>query len=158
MQVGIGFRELVRWWKCWSPAVRGRFVGIAVFAAMVLAIQMPYAASLRAMALGEPPIQAIVRIDGQLILNHETTGQVEIWNRSSQAARIVGMNRSCRCLVLNDNPFSQIIPANEHISLPLVIKSEKTGQLHQRIVLFIDHAEQFRVNVDIVGFSKGEKR
>lgn len=154
-EVGAGLRPLTNWWRGWSPEKRGQLAGLALFGGIIIAIQLPFAAPLRAMALGEPPIHAITRIDGDLILDDETTGQVELWNRSLQPAKIIGMNRSCRCFVLNNNPFSQIIPANERISLPLVIKPDKTGPLHQRVVLFLDHPEQFRVTIDVVGSAKG---
>ena len=157
-QVFAGVRELTSWWRDWSPEKRGRLVGLALFGGMVLAIQLPVAAPLRAMALGEPPIQAMVRIDGELTVDRDSTGDVVLWNRSPQPAKIVGLNRSCSCFDFSDNSFSRIIPANERLSLPLVIKPEKTGPLHQRVVLFLDHPEQFRVNIDVVGSAKGEER
>ena len=158
LQVWTGLRELTSWWGSWSAEKRGQLAGLALFGGMILAIQLPFAAPLRAMALGEPPVQAIVRIDGDLSLNQESNGQVELWNHSSQPAKIVGLSRSCRCFDLNDSPFSKIISANEHITLPLVIKPEKTGPLHQRVELFLDHPKQFRMNVDVFGYVKGVER
>jgi hypothetical protein len=152
-----GLRELIGWWRGWSPERRGQLVGVGLFATVIVAVQLPVAAPLRAMALGEPAIQATVRIDGDLILNQETAGKVELWNRSSHSGKIIGQNRSCRCFVINGDPIFKSIPAGGRISFPLVIKPEKPDPLHQRVVLFLDHPEQFRVNIDVVGFVKGEK-
>jgi hypothetical protein len=51
--------------------------------------------------------------------------------------------------------MSKIIRANERISLPLVIKPTKLGPLHQRVVLFLDHPRQFRLNVDVLNPVEG---
>ncbi len=150
-QLRGGVRELVRWWGGCSPEVRGRWVGVALFGGAILAIQLPLAAPLRAALLGVPPIQATVRMDRDLIIAQESSGQAELGNRSSQPARIVGMNRSCRCFWLQEQPASKQIPAGGRISLPLVIQPEKAGPLHQRVVLYLEHPEQFQVIVDVVG-------
>ena len=107
------------------------------------------AAPLRAMALGEPPIIALVKIEGELRLNQESPGTVEIINRSSQPAKIVGMSRSCRCFDLASDPNQKIIPANASMSFPLVLKPNKLGPLLQRVELFLDHPKLFRLNDDV---------
>ena len=86
---------------------------------------------------------------------NESIGAVEIWNRSDQPAKVIGMNRSCRCFNLSQDPITQIIPAQQQISLLLVIKPNKTGLLHQRVVLFLDHPKLFRLNIEVVGSVKG---
>ena len=68
-------------------------------ATIIVVLQLPSAAPIRAMLVGEPLIQATVSLHDELILNRETTGQVEIWNCSSQPAKIIGFSRSCRHLV-----------------------------------------------------------
>jgi hypothetical protein len=93
-------------------------------------------------------------IDDRLTLNQQYIGQVEFRNRSSQPARIIGVSRSCRCFDLAEDPISQIIPAKGRLVLPLVIKPNKLGPLRQRIELYLDHAKQFRVNVDVFSLVK----
>jgi hypothetical protein len=155
-RVGAGFGQLVQEnWSAWSPEKRGRWAGIGLFASLIFVLQLPVTGPLRAMVLGEPPLIATVKVSGDLILNQETTGSVEIWNRSSQPAKIIGISRSCRCFDLVGDPISKIIPANERLSLPLVIKPNKLVLLRQRVELFLDHPDQFRVNVDVFGSVKG---
>ncbi len=67
------------------------------------------------------------------------------------------MEQSCRCFELVEDPVSKIIPANEQILLSLAIKPNKSGPLHQRVNLFLDHPKQFRVNIDVVSSVKGEE-
>jgi hypothetical protein len=108
------------------------------------------------MVLGEPPIRAFVNVDGELRFNQLGNGIVEIWNRSSRPTKIIGISQSCGCFDLVQNPVSKIIPANQKLVLPLVIKPNRVDWLHQRVELFLDHPKQFRVNVDVFGSVKGE--
>ena len=156
--VRSGAQELASWWNCCTSSVRGGFAGLLLFVGYLGFLQLPIAAKLRSSMLGQPPIQAIVQIDSDLILRKESVGQVEIWNRSSQPAKVIGVERSCRCFNLSDDPIAQIIPAQQRISLPVVIKPNKSGPLHQRVVLFLDHPKLFRMNIDVVGTVKGEYR
>ena len=124
-------------------------------ATIIVVLQLPSAAPIRAMLVGEPLIQATVSLHDELILNRETTGQVEIWNCSSQPAKIIGFSRSCRCFDLSENPISQTIPATGRLVFPLVIKPTKLGSLHQRVELILDHPKQYRMNIDVFGSVKG---
>lgn len=152
-----GWRELANWWNGWSTAAKGQLVGLLLFVGFLGFLQLPIAAPLRASVLGESPIQAIVRVDGDLVLGKESIGQVEIWNHSSQSAKVIGMERSCRCIKLSGDPTAQVIAARGKDSLPLIILPNKAGPLHQRFVLFLDHPIQFRMNIDVVGSVKGVK-
>jgi hypothetical protein len=154
-RVGVGFSQIQENWSAWSPEKRGRLVGLGLPAIFIFGLQLPIAAPLRAMVLGEPFLVATVKIDGDLILNQQTTGIVEILNRSSQPAKIIGISRSCRCFDLAVDPVSKIISASAGISLLLVIKPNKLGPLRQRVELFLDHPIQFRVNIDVLGSVKG---
>jgi hypothetical protein len=150
-----GHDVVASWWLNSSSEKRGRIAGMVLFGGMLLAIQLPMAAPLRSMVVGESLIVAITTIEGELFLNQETSGSVEIWNRSSQPAKIIGIARSCRCFDLLDNPISQIIPANGRLVLPLAIKPNKLGPLHQRIELYLDHPKWFRVTVEVVSSVSG---
>ena len=105
---------------------------------------------------GEDAIQATVTIDDDLTLDIETTGQVELVNRSYQPAKIIGVLSSCRCFDISEDPVSKIIPASGALVLPLVIKPNKVGPLHQRVELYLDHPKQFRVSISVVSSVKGE--
>jgi hypothetical protein len=93
----------------------------------------------------------VVHIEGDLILNQEASGELKIHNRSGQSAKIIGISRSCRCFDLVEDLNSKIIPANGSLSLSLVVRPNRLGPLHQRVVLFLDHPKQFRMNVDVLG-------
>jgi hypothetical protein len=96
-QIVSGLTRLIQVWLAWSPEKRGRLAGLGIVSLLVVGLQLPIALPLRAFLLGEPVIQAVVRIDGDLVLNQETIGEVRIQNTSGQPAKIIGMSRSCRC-------------------------------------------------------------
>jgi hypothetical protein len=150
-----GVEVSASWWLQSSTEKRGRIAGLALLAGFIGAMQLPVAAPMRALIIGESPIMATTTIDGNLYLNQKISGTVEIWNRYSKPAKIVGIARSCRCFELTDDPIARTIPGNGHLRLQLFIKPNKPGPLHQRVVLFLDHHKQLRVNVDVVGFVKG---
>ena len=153
-----GLRELGFRWQRYPPSARGRLAGLAIFASAIVVMQLSVAAPVRAMLFGDLKIQAIVKIDGDLIFGEAANCQVEIVNQSYRSAKIIGFSRSCRCFDLSEDPISKTIPANGRLVFPLVIKPTKLGQLHQRVELFLDHPNQFRVNVDVFGSVKGEER
>ena len=155
-RVLAGFNHLMGLWNGWSPERRGRWAGGAMMVGLMFGMQLPIAAPLRAMMFGEDVIQAIVKINDDLVLDQQQTGQVELVNQSFKPAKIIGITRSCRCFDINEDPLSQIIPANGRLTLPLVIQPNKLGPLHQRVELYLDHPKQFRVNVTVVSSVKGE--
>ncbi len=150
-----GWHELANWWNGWSAAARGRLAGLLFFVGFIGFLQLPIAATLRASVFGELPILATVKLDGELIVGKESVGNVEIWNRSGRPAKIIGLERSCKCFGLTEGPIAKIIAPNGHISVSLVISPENPGPLHQRIVLFLDHPTQFRMDIDVFGSVKG---
>ena len=156
-RVGVGFSQLLHNGSALSRETKGRWAGISSFACLIFVLQLPIAAPLRTMVLGELPLFAAVKTDRDLIFNQKTTGTVIIENRSSLSAKIIGFSRSCRCFDICDDPTSKIIPANDRLILPLEIKPNKIGPLHQRVELFLDHPDQFRVNVDVFGSVKGDQ-
>gem|GEM_PF-6978141 len=149
-----GFKRLSSMWQGWSSGHRGRLAGLVLAAILVIFLQIPYAAQLRAMVLGEPPVKGIARISGELLLGHESVGQIELSNRSGEPARIIGVERSCSCVRLLQSPASEVIVANANSSLSIVLEPIKSGPFHQRVVLYLDHSKQLRVNVDVLGFVK----
>ena len=155
-RVWAGFSQLMGLWNKWSPERRGRWAGGAMMVGLIFGMQLPIAAPLRAMVFGENVIQAIVKIDDDLVLDQQQTGQVELVNRSYSPAKIFGLASSCRCFDIEGDPISQIIPTNGRLTLPLVIKPNKIGPLHQRVELYLDHPKQFRVNISVVSSVKGE--
>jgi hypothetical protein len=161
-QVIAGWCQVLASWNNWSALKRGRVAGMSLFIGWLVCLQLPFAAPLRTWVLGEGPIKAIVKLDGDLVPGVAQTGQVEFTNRSSQAVKIIGLSRSCRCFDFFEEPFSKIIPASNanigfgkgRLVLPLAIKPNKPGLLHQRVTIFLDHPNQFQTNVDVFGFVK----
>jgi hypothetical protein len=154
-QLLIGSRELARLRYDWSPKKRGGLTGLAVFVGLIIVLQFPLAATLRAKVLGEPLIVGIAIFDEELFLEKESTGKIELQNRSTYPAKIIGFSNSCRCFDLADNPNSKILPAYGSVVLPFAIKPKRVGALRQRFDLFLDHPNHFRVNVNVLGFVKG---
>jgi hypothetical protein len=157
-QIASGLWKLVHGWSCWSPEKRGQLAGLGLFASLMFVSQLHVAAPFRAMFFGESPLIATVKMDGELVLEQESRGTVEIWNRSSQPAKIIGLSRSCSCLDFFESPISRRILGNERVIWSVKIKPNKLGTLNQRVELFLDHPKQFRVNVNVFGFVKGVER
>lgn len=151
-----GPSHLASVWRSLSPMRRGQVAGVGLFLVVMLAIQFPIAAPLRSVVLGEPKIQATVSVTDPLKVGEECSGEVELHNTSSFPARIIGISHSCRCFDFRDDPTTVVLPAHSRISRALIIKPRESGPLRERIELFLDHPEQFRVAVNFVGMSKGD--
>ena len=93
-----------------------------------------------------------------LAVGGSASAVVELRNRSAFPARIVGVARSCRCFDFREDPVSLVLPAHARITRALVIRPRRSGPIHQRIDLFLDHPEQFRLAVHLVGSVSGESR
>lgn len=157
-QISAGVRELIAWWNELSSANRGRLVGLGLFLAILLGLQLPAAASLRGSLLGVPSVTASVSFDEELVFGEKTTGVVEIWNRSKRPVKIVGSTLSCKCLELVPTSSSNVVEVDGSILLPFRISPTRPGALHQRVSFFLDHPKQFRVNAEVLGFVNGEKK
>ena len=69
--------------------------------------------------MGEPPIVSVVIFEEDLILDQKIGGIVEIWNRSNHSAKVVGIERSCRCFSLDEESGSPTIREGKRVRLPL---------------------------------------
>ncbi len=152
-----GAGRLVNWWRELTVSARGRFAGLGFFVVVIGFLQFPFAGPLRAKIFGEQPIQASVYLDENLILGEQKKGRVVIWNQTNHAAKIIGVARSCRCFDLVENPVGESILPHDRVPFAITIKPNNLGSLRQRVELFLDHPEQFRMNIDVVGFVKGER-
>jgi hypothetical protein len=79
----------------------------------------------------------------------ESSFLVIVKNKSAVPARIVGVETSCDC-VAADAVGRQVV-AHSSVEIPIAVTPNKTGYFHQKMRFFIDHPEQFRVNVDVFG-------
>jgi hypothetical protein len=61
---------------------------------------------------------------------------------------------SCSCLSIADDLAARELPARGHTLLPIWITPPQTGKLHQRLTIFLEHPERFRIDVEVVGFVK----
>ena len=146
--VSAGVSSLRVAWKRMSMSQRGRLAGIGLLAIFLVLLQLPFAAQLRANVFGDP-ILARVEVDEVLRVGIPTQGTIELANRSSESVTLVGVSRSCKCLELINYPYNPVVGASGTLALKIEIKPEKSGPLRQRVVLFVDHPEQFRVTCDL---------
>jgi hypothetical protein len=147
--VSAGGKSLLNSWNATSSDRRGQLAGIGLFAFAVLLLQLPMANPLRAAILGSPQIIATVKVADSLQFGRTATGVVEISNQSGSPAKVIGLSRSCSCFNTVDDPFGVVIAANQSVVIPIEVEPKSRGPLHQRVVLFIDHPGQFRVNCDL---------
>lgn len=147
--VMVGGRVLLDSWNALSSERRGQLAGVGLFAFAVLLLQLPMATPLRAAIFGSPQIIGTVRLHGSLQFGQTAKGAVEISNRSGSPAKIIGLSRSCSCFSTVGDLYGEIVFANQSVTIPIEVKPSKSGPLHQRVVLFVEHPEQFRVNCDL---------
>lgn len=145
------FRPIMRrWWSELSNASRGRLAAILVFFTAVVILQFPFAASLRNRVFFQSPLRAEVVFVGQLELGQQSTCKVAIENVSQHTASVVGVQKSCVCVGIKNILGVEFLPGqSKNITLNLLPNT--VGRLHQRIVVFLDHPDQFRMNIDVVG-------
>jgi hypothetical protein len=151
-----GIWELRSWWQNCSSATKGRCAGVGLFGVGVVALQFQLFAPLRAVVLGQPLIQAEVSMPERdsLRVGVESTGEVTLRNLTDTPVKIVGFERSCRCVGFESNPTSQVIPAFGDVALLFSVVPKKPGPVYQRIILYTDHPKQFRVTADVLGSVK----
>ena len=131
----------------------GTMVALVLFTVFLVWLQFPSSASFRATLFGEQLIKAYLSVPERLQVAETSIGEVEIHNKSATDAKIVGMDVSCRCFEL-DEPIGLVLAANSIRKIDFRIIPSKQGEVHQRAVLFLDHPEQFRMSIDLLGFAK----
>lgn len=141
--------DLAKQWKEMRSDRKGQLAGVGLLVAALIALQLPISARLRAVVVGEPPLVSTVKVESELKKGQSQLGTVELVNHSTQPARIIGFSKSCSCFRPSEDPVGLVVAANDAVSFPFLVHPQRNGPLHQRLVLFVDHAEQFRVNCDL---------
>lgn len=154
--VALGVKEVFFVWGAMSQSARGVIFGLFFFLFFVGLMQLSWFAWVRDSFRGKESLHAVIEYKGVFSLNQKLPIEMQIQNNSAKTAKIVGIARSCRCVVISENPIGMKIPVGESTKIPLTVVPEKTGAFHQRVSLFLDHPKQFRLNVDVIGFVKGE--
>ncbi len=152
-----GAINIIKIWNSRSQRMRGLVAGVASFFVLGACLQFPMLAWLNASVFLNQPIKSVAMFNDKLRFESTSVGKVAIYNSSTTSARIVGLWRSCNCLELED-PHGIVIPANGECNLEITVQPIAIGQLRQRAVLFLDHPNQFRLNVNVSGFvDEGKK-
>jgi hypothetical protein len=86
-----------------------------------------------------------------LTVRLQSKGEVTIRNLTDIPAKIVGFERSCRCVGFESNPASQVVPGFGNVTLTFLFVPRKSGPVRQRIILYTDHPKQFRVTAELFG-------
>jgi hypothetical protein len=81
--------------------------------------------------------------------NQSTTIALPLRNASRTDATVVGVSRSCQCVVVHSD--WRRIQAGEAAAFSVQVHPKSVGRFHQRLVFFLDHPDQDRVSFDLVG-------
>jgi hypothetical protein len=81
--------------------------------------------------------------------NEPTTFAPPLRNASRTDATVVGVSRSCQCVVVHSD--WRRIQAGEGAVFSVQVHPKSVGRFHQRLVFFLDHPTQSRVSFDLVG-------
>jgi hypothetical protein len=149
-------RRLTEFWTGLSASTRGATFGFILFIAFIICLQFPYSRHLYDEIVGAAEIAARVRHQQGLAVGTLEDIEVVLSNSSNYTASIVGLSRSCRCVTLPEDFIGRKIQPGGEIKLPLKVLPEQSGVFHQRVVLYLNHPKQFRLNVDVLGFVGGE--
>ena len=142
--------SVMNWWNRQSSSRRGIFSAVALVVFSILFLQLPATSEFRAKLFGELPLKSVSMVDGVLSLGQVSDGEVWIYNRSASPAKIVGEQRSCSCFHFKD-VVGMVVPENGKQKVSMVITPNKPGVMTQRAILYLDHPEQFRLRVEVVG-------
>ena len=64
--------------------------------------------------------------------------------------KIVGISKSCTCVLLDDVAFRSIGPG-ERLVVSASVVPKRPGRFHQRMIFFLDSPQQYVVAADILG-------
>jgi hypothetical protein len=70
---------------------------------------------------------------------------------SNEERKIVGYQRSCKCVV-PDEVVHAVIPPGGELPIRVQVKPTSPGRFHQRLLFFLDSPQQHVVTADIYGF------
>lgn len=136
-----------------SRSELGTLCGLAVVALLFALTQLPQVRTItNKFLLGKFVEASVVHIGTPNMLETVET-EVQIQNQSSQPVTILGVNKSCSCVVPEDVAYSAI-PAFGELVVKVAVTPNGTGVFHQRVVFFLDSPHQFSVSADLVGFFK----
>lgn len=79
--------------------------------------------------------------------------KVLLLNRHSSPISVVGFKKSCGCIALEERRITIPPGAEEEFSFKVIPATP--GRFHHRLIYFLNSQHQQRVDVDILGFSKG---
>ncbi len=153
----FGLLELKRHLKSLKAEQKGVLFGLSVFLLGLFLIQLPIAEKFRVMVLGGQRISGKVEVVDDVRLGRETIGLARLTNLSDHPARVMGSAKSCSCFALARDIQGTVIPANSTVTVPVVIRPKEAGQLRQRIDIYLQHPEQFRVCISVFSFAKGSE-
>ncbi len=128
---------------------KGQLAGFMAAVAIFVSLELEILSPLRARLLGDSPILATALISENMTVGMPSFSSVSIINRSNLPARVVGFSKSCSCVEFKAEPI--LIPANSTWNTEITIVPKIVGNFHQRVVFFLDHPDQFRLKIDVLG-------
>ena len=125
----------------------GQVVGFAVVAIVFVLFQTPAARALvRSKILGHE-IEAIPVHFGTVEITDKLNCQLQLRNHNAIARKIVGVGKSCTCVIPQDVVHASI-PGNGTLEIAIGIKPKNAGPFHQRVLFYLDSPQQFVVAAD----------
>ena len=141
-------------WPRWLFAVPERIgysVGLGGILALLVIVQTDsVSAWIGRHFQGRTIVSRPIELEG-LEVGELTECEVELKNWGDFPCQIVGVNKSCRCVVLDDVGWTKI-PAKGSLAVALAVRPKRSGPFHQRLLFFLDSRQQYVVAADIFGF------
>ncbi|MBX3417476.1 MAG: DUF1573 domain-containing protein [Pirellulaceae bacterium] len=144
-------RSIRQWSEIRIPAqAAGTLAGIVLIAVGFSLSQSAWARDYaRAHWLGQPIVSVPANI-GRLPSAPQDC-ELRLRNVSNEERKIVGYQRSCKCVV-PDEVVHAVIPPGGELPIRVQVKPTSLGRFHQRLLFFPDSPQQHVVAADIYGF------
>ena len=147
--IPMGYNELLSIYSRIPIHRKGQVAGLMAAVGILVLMEMEVFAPARIRILGASPISATILNSGNMTVGLPCRTKVSLINRSKSSANVVGLFKSCSCVVFETMPI--FIPANSTWTTEITITPKYVGNFHQRVVFFLDHPEQFRLKIEVLG-------
>jgi hypothetical protein len=148
-----GWESLKKRWQACDAGTRGSIFGIAIFTLVIGILQFPALKPIKESLSGSPSVVvAEASMLSGLDVGKTEVGEITLTNHSSVDGRIVGVGVSCGCVSVPS--IEGVVPANGERKIQFQVTPRNRMPFHQRVTFFLNHSEQFQVDVDVLGSIK----
>ncbi len=134
-----------------NPSMAGGLTGGMLIVVLVCAYPWLGHIPLVSMIADQPPMPSVRYVAGDLPFGQLATISIPWRNITDRTIEFLGSQTSCTCIGLAEPRI--VAEPRQQIDLTVQIRPREPGRFHQRIVCFVDHPQQDRLTLDVVGIA-----